>query len=63
MLSEIGGYHAPITAFRVIPLAPQQVDLLLTPNKRRERCPVQRLEPAFKSARRRSFGARARPLW
>ena len=43
-------HHTAITRFRAMPLAPQQVDLLLAPDKRRERRSVQRLEPAFDNA-------------
>ena len=41
-------HHAAVTVFCAIPLAPQQVDLLLAPDERRQRRLVQRLETALR---------------
>src|ERR1700693_4438876 len=43
-------HHLTFPTFHPLPLAPQQVDLLITPDERREHCPVQPLEPAFDAA-------------
>src|SRR5262249_28644530 len=43
-------HHAAFASFRAMPLAQQEVDLLLTPDERREHRPMQRLEPAFDGA-------------